>query len=1108
MVSADWDRIVESSKKRSERIIDFQIEQGKYLAATYTNRVEIEKIIQNFVFSEKRLLIVLGESGSGKTNTLCWATQEMLAEQHAVLHYYGREYQGQPLIDILAQDLVWNKNRLGEYLKACSALEATKKGKRLIVIVDALNEYTYPEILFQEILSIVENRQIPAWVKIIITCRPMQWEHIESGFTPNYQIVYYNKPILEHNKKPYVILDYFTPDELNDAWGKWKQDNSIYQDIRLPNEIFHLIRQPILFRCLLNSIGKTLNSEDNLRLPNTSEEILMLRFQVLDETLQCKVEAVVAAMWRSKKDFLTSIEYTIDERIEDWISSDQGQDMVKIYGCRQHRTIRGEIQEYDERQVFRPKQCRACRHMLEPIEERKILPPRDILRDEGFLILYQLHDGDDLLRFTYDRMYEVLTGRHVINIVRQSLNPEIYLLEIVRDNAGWDKAAINSAIQIAVLMGLSREGLKNIKTNVKDEKLVSGQDLLISLYKKEASIYVQDFIRDVLLRWMERDFLDAWQFTIRMVRSSAEALRKRKKLISGLQPGIHVLSIMLFEGNANAILSKAELRSGQLLLIDIALDSHLTICFDRDNISDEKRKAICSKSPNDICLEYLLEYCLNESQQGTKDNSLAIVREVFIRLRGVTGVFRHRKRLKALIEWIARLLATEVRNRGFVDAFLKECRTFISTLPFIDTGKGWTKRTMRSALLRIPSIPLLIIIDNRLRSQMLSIPSHLRKYPEEALPNLSKILHVTKISGKKLKRILQLYKYPDLEIIDSDIELSAEITRMHMDEPLGGILIALLASIMAMRNMKHMDSALPLINKMMSSVDDNMEFVYFTNSLCWAILYNKKALKESDNDHLFNLTFDLIKKFRKCVLQRYEGTGQLKIIFSAIQFSDIYREDREMVNCRRFLEIALEQEDWPVMARFWDQLLFAGILKPKIILRHLEQILSFDGERLIITCGERSFSVSIESLAQESVNMSTKYKPDYDPDCDNNPRTVAVLHMLCTIGTLELVFQREVESFYRRKLIPDPFKYIIREVSNPSTIEKLRDERLAGYFGVHVVCEFPQIRDIFVNTWEMLYDDAKQRNFKRPSRGDIVRFLERILDMVLRAICDHEDIKS
>lgn len=1172
----EWGDIVSRAKKKAMEIIKIQEDNGKFRTDLYAPRKEIENQFHSFLESDRRLLIIVGTSGCGKTNLLCHLTKKLCNDDHAVLHYYGRCYGGKDLIDIFADNLNWERKSLASQLAACSEMTLVKnKSKRLVVFMDAINEYTHPGKLFDQIIDFIEHPKVPVWFKVVVTCRPVPWEHIEPGFKPDKDRVFFKQArSAKCEPQSYLTLGPFTDDELGDAWKKWKEDEKsragqFWVDPgKLDETIIHLLRQPLLFSCYKDYLKSSKKQSDRKPL-KTAEDILFQRYLKLNPFSQRCVDDVKEVMWKNGKDYLTSEEYTktgpdaseAEKCIERWISSDQGEDTIKIYSCQNvnhRRTSEGEPWEFAETNIFRKEECTRCDPPSElvVIHEEPFRPPLMVLRDEGLLTLYSLPDGDELLRFTYDRMYETLTGRYLKKLLMESPEPEKDLYDFVRQNSDPDKAAVCSAVCLALLMLLQQAPDKQELLNKK--ALNMGETMLTALAQEPAAEYLQAFIRSVLLKWAEEDFDSAWEFALHLIYSGVSAWKQRKVIESGLQAGIVVSTRLMAEAHgkgtqANQSKYPEKIAEALKRLIDVVCDPGLIIDWGSSSLTHEQCAALANTNPGDICLHHLLGYCqamsrfnatdIAESQEAeatdslhdSTDNSIAVVRGILSRLHGVPGLFRYRKRIKAIVNWLTRLITLEIRNEKLVTGFVNELRAFLQSLPFMGASKGRITILIRNVLLKVISWPIIAIINQRLARQGEMVSLERREDRNAPLPSLFTGLYLTEEASIHFKRFIELYSDFDLEITRADVQMIVDVTRQTHFMPFSMIFHGL-AGVVTLQGMRSITRAIDLARELENLLKPEDWFIVHTNALLiWSILHYGKAghvLTDNQYNGIVDIVKSALKRQRKGSLSRYFFSGQYMVFLCGLQLPELFRSDGEMPGCKRFIQEALDgkNKDWALAARFWDQMLFTALQGPKPVRRYFEQVVDFESEKITITCCNDPIDVSLSTLKKilmasyvdntpeegapvknESRKNTDKpipkwYRPGFKLDEANNPE-MAVLHLLGTLGTLELAFPKEIDSFYRRKEVPERWIALIRDLAHPLTMQKLRDEKLLNYFGDYCILEFPALQGLLVKVLQMIYGGAERRQFRKPSRADLSRLMAGVLDMVLDLVHTGEQEK-
>ncbi len=1081
---ANWSRIVDSAKARSKEIVELQVALGKYLRAAYARRSVIEESVTRFLESDKRLMIVVGESGCGKTNVLCRMTQDLLADRHAVLHYYGRRYQGGPLLRVVARDLVWDEAKLEAQLAACSKLPDVAGGKRLVVLLDAVNEYSRPGELFDEVLRFLQSDGVPSWIKVVLTCRPVPWEHIELGFQPNYQLIHASESPGRGERKPYFTLGPFTEEELGSAWAKWKVHKGLGEESELPTEATDLLRQPILFRFYVDALER---GREGGSVPRTAEDILLLRYEGLGAQPRSHVTSVVSAMWRLGRDYMLSRDYVDDPHIEEWISCDVGDDEVGVFACSDeaHRVVQAQRREYEEHRLPADG-CIVCGETLVRVGGRPIRHPLDFLRDEGVLSLYDLDDGDQLLRFTYDRMYETLTAQHVTSLIGRSENPGDMLVSLVDANVHADKAPVLGAIRTSVLMGLHAQPSE-------------GTVRLRRLASETASVDRQDFLRGVLSEWARRDPSAAWATVTELVREALATWRNQQRIVCGLQAGITVLARLLADCPSVPPLAQGGPDAGRRLLVDAACDSKLAVVWDSAGLPPEVSRALANTPPNDLALNALFEVCATRSRDGHTEDALWVVREILSRIEGIWGLFRHRRRIRPILNWLTRLLTSEIRNEELVGGTLSACRSFFASLPFLGPRRGRVRRALRSMILRLVSVPVFAIANDRAARLMETIPAGSRRYPELPPPKLTRLLHLTAEKAPDYDRFVQLYRDLGSDFSDEDLDLVRKTVKTCADEPFAGLLRNLPGGTISLRSMQSFDWMLRTAQRYAESIDPDEELANIEGALMWGAFHHHAPLSEEQQSRIAAYTRLVLEKCRRYMLRRYEMAGSFGNSLNGFQLAEVFRKDGDMPSCAQLVQEAAARDDWALVARFWDRLVLSGLQRPKPVLGYVERVLDFDvRDGVRITCAPQPFELELEAVAKEAQGMEERYSSAYPGlDSEPHPRETALLHLLGTVATLELAHPREVEGFYRRKEIPPQWIALVRGLAHQRTMRTIRDERMLSYAVNYCALEFTKVRNLIVTVLGMIREDAAKRKFAEPTRKDLVRLLVRVLDRVL-----------
>ena len=315
--SPKWEDLHRHCKTASLRLVGFHITERKFSPAFYLPRAPLEDAFGRFVAGGERLCLLVGDSGCGKTNLLCHLTTEFVESGHAVLHYYGRNFDGGPLLSAIAADLVNQETDLLPYLVSFNGSADTVSGRRLILFFDAINEYTDTLALFRSILDLDENliRAGINFHKIIVSMRSSTWDLIDRSFNLTREQFLFTLAQGESSERPRIVIGSFDENETRDAYGRYAfsgQDNSRQEKQKtdygiristpyemLPAGIRQLVANPIFLRYLVTSYESVTQ--------DLSEADLLVRFY--DRNIPPKhryfLQYFLEVLWSMRRDFLT-----------------------------------------------------------------------------------------------------------------------------------------------------------------------------------------------------------------------------------------------------------------------------------------------------------------------------------------------------------------------------------------------------------------------------------------------------------------------------------------------------------------------------------------------------------------------------------------------------------------------------------------------------------------------------------------------------------------------------------------------------------------------------------------------------------------------------------
>lgn len=443
--SPQWDDLYNHCKAAALKLVGFHITEKKFNPNFYLSRAPLEEAFARFINGGERICLLVGDSGCGKTNLLCHLTDEYVTGGHSVLHYYGRNFDGGSLLSAVAADLVSQESELLPYLSSFNNAAQTIGGKKMLLFFDAINEYTDAPALFRNILDLEEALRARAGIgfhKIIISMRSATWELIDRSFNFTRGRFFFSLAPGEPTERPRIWIGPFDEDETRSAYHRYalsqhdnprqekqKTDygvrlNTTYE--ALPVGIRQLISNPIFLRYLVTSyesVTQELTEADilvrfyNRNIPSKHRYFLLYFLEVL---------------WFLRKDFLT----------EDDLHMDPPEDkppirraLTKLLEYCYEDTVDSSYAQYVcyNNDPFTNTACRNYGVELGPEHGKNGYCPRcgqkltvnNVLMrstfffmvDEGIVSSYQTPGESMLLRFTYDRFFEIMMARHLMHVL-------------------------------------------------------------------------------------------------------------------------------------------------------------------------------------------------------------------------------------------------------------------------------------------------------------------------------------------------------------------------------------------------------------------------------------------------------------------------------------------------------------------------------------------------------------------------------------------------------------------------------------------------------------------------------------------------------------------
>lgn len=463
----DWDIFRELSKKVSNKVYDKFIQEEKFSYNFYIERQQINEEIEVFIKSDKNGFILVAESGLGKTNVFCNWERKLLKEGHTVFMLYGRDYNGFEIGRLILDHLGMNdiffqkifQNSFNDLISIIAKNEEFKKSnKKIVILFDAINEYDFPEKLFDNLMDFIKKYNHP-WLKVIFNIRTFVWDSLFEKYLFDKEIFHYTNVKGDLMQIPYCKLDKFTESEFKEAFVKYKLHFNIkneYNDLSKYAKIF--LTNPLLLRYASEAYMSN-KIPDEIFTAKIFEQYRKERINKKDISfLKCLVEAMIyikndelmfsffigdfnSQMFNANLLKINSVLYNtgeiLSEKISEYIFEEPVYEQNWIPVCKLEAC---KIKELpldflipDENDKLR--ECPNCRTIVEKISV-DLRTSYTRLKSEN--IIQEFAKDEDLsIRFTFDRLFEFFVGEHFFNYTLYNLKEDKgkLLFPIIREFA-------------------------------------------------------------------------------------------------------------------------------------------------------------------------------------------------------------------------------------------------------------------------------------------------------------------------------------------------------------------------------------------------------------------------------------------------------------------------------------------------------------------------------------------------------------------------------------------------------------------------------------------------------------------------------------------------
>lgn len=144
----------------------------KFIPELYVPSKKLYKAFEEFLNSDKSVFAMVGESGIGKTCSMCGLTRD-IAKEYPVLFYKAQELRGD-LIKAISDDFNWEFSTYQDSIPMLKRLNNLFKDKKIIIFADGVDEWANSDkvAILGVFASKIKNRNF----KLVISCKSGQWD--------------------------------------------------------------------------------------------------------------------------------------------------------------------------------------------------------------------------------------------------------------------------------------------------------------------------------------------------------------------------------------------------------------------------------------------------------------------------------------------------------------------------------------------------------------------------------------------------------------------------------------------------------------------------------------------------------------------------------------------------------------------------------------------------------------------------------------------------------------------------------------------------------------------------------------------------------------------
>jgi len=220
------DEIVTLTDKASRKFLEHAYKEKKYNRELFVDRSSLSTLFSNFRASDKNLFPLLGEAGQGKTNQLCYWTEQLIEQNTGVIIFNSSGFSESTLEEKIKDIFGFSRRKPVKKLLDNVHKKMAEQNEYVYFIFDAINEcLSYkggdnttegPLNLYRDIRSLLINEEYSHF-KVLFTCRTYTWKNLIQPTIPK------DDNFTFHAKDEEIAVRGFTNEELEKAYEVYRE---------------------------------------------------------------------------------------------------------------------------------------------------------------------------------------------------------------------------------------------------------------------------------------------------------------------------------------------------------------------------------------------------------------------------------------------------------------------------------------------------------------------------------------------------------------------------------------------------------------------------------------------------------------------------------------------------------------------------------------------------------------------------------------------------------------------------------------------------------------------------------------------------------------------